>query len=381
MSDPLWTPEKTRAAQTTLGAFLSLDGIASRQALRRLRGACIATRRNHLPSSGRRCGTSRAWSATRARRPISSTATRCRARASFPSARLNFAENLLSTRRRRRRAGLLGRGQGEAAHELATSCASEVARAGASPARGRRGGRRPGRRDHAQHAGEHRRRARHRLDRRGVVVLLARFRRPGRPRPLRPDRAQGADRLRRLLLRRQDHRHLPTSWPRSSPSCRRCARSSSCPISAATTTCAQGLNASLIHKGARAQTWGDAVHARAAEPLRFERLPFAHPLYMLFSSGTTGMPKCIVHSAGGTLLKHLCEQQLHCRHQARRPRVLFHHARLDDVELAGLGLSRPARRCCSTTARRSIPTATSCGTTRRRRRRRCSAPRRNTSTP
>jgi acetoacetyl-CoA synthetase len=74
---------------------------------------------------------------------------------------------------------------------------------------------------------------------------------------------------------------------------------------------AQGLNTSLIHRGARAQTWGEAIGARPATPLRFERFPFAHPLYVLFSSGTTGMPKCIVHSAGGTLLKHLCEQRLH----------------------------------------------------------------------
>ena len=73
----------------------------------------------------------------------------------------------------------------------------------------------------------------------------------------------------------------------------------------------QGLNTSLIHTGRRAETWGDAVHARPAPPLQFERLPFSHPLYVLFSSGTTGMPKCIVHSAGGTLLKHLCEQKLH----------------------------------------------------------------------
>jgi acetoacetyl-CoA synthetase len=46
-------------------------------------------------------------------------------------------------------------------------------------------------------------------------------------------------------------------------------------------------------------------------PLTFERLPFDHPLYILFSSGTTGAPKCIVHGAGGTLLQHLKEHRLH----------------------------------------------------------------------
>ena len=74
----------------------------------------------------------------------------------------------------------------------------------------------------------------------------------------------------------------------------------------------QGLNASLVHTGRRAQTWTDAVSARPAEPLQFTRLAYAHPLYIMFSSGTTGMPKCIVHSAGGTLLKHLSEHRMHC---------------------------------------------------------------------
>jgi acetoacetyl-CoA synthetase len=49
----------------------------------------------------------------------------------------------------------------------------------------------------------------------------------------------------------------------------------------------------------------------APRDIAFRRLPFDHPLYILFSSGTTGPPKCIVHGQGGTLLQHLKEHRLH----------------------------------------------------------------------
>jgi acetoacetyl-CoA synthetase len=49
-----------------------------------------------------------------------------------------------------------------------------------------------------------------------------------------------------------------------------------------------------------------------AKDIRFAQMPFDHPLYIMFSSGTTGVPKCIIHRAGGVLLKQVSEHVLHC---------------------------------------------------------------------
>jgi acetoacetyl-CoA synthetase len=58
--------------------------------------------------------------------------------------------------------------------------------------------------------------------------------------------------------------------------------------------------------------WPDVLAKNPNAKLQFDRQPFNHPLYIMFSSGTTGVPKCIVHGQGGTLLQHLKEHLLQC---------------------------------------------------------------------
>ena len=71
-------------------------------------------------------------------------------------------------------------------------------------------------------------------------------------------------------------------------------------------------NRPLPLKQNRVTTYADFLQQTTPTPeLQFAQLPFDHPLYIVYSSGTTGSPKCIVHGAGGALIQHLKEHRLH----------------------------------------------------------------------
>lgn len=80
--------------------------------------------------------------------------------------------------------------------------------------------------------------------------------------------------------------------------------------------------ASLPDLAPNFQAYDEFVASHPLQPLTFAQLPFDHPLYIMYSSGTTGAPKCIVHGAGGTLLQHLKEHRLHV--DVRRRDKLFY---------------------------------------------------------
>ncbi|WP_259783325.1 acetoacetate--CoA ligase [Aestuariispira ectoiniformans] len=67
-----------------------------------------------------------------------------------------------------------------------------------------------------------------------------------------------------------------------------------------------------VHNILGAETLEDFIEDFEPKDIEFEMMPFNHPVYIMYSSGTTGKPKCIVHGAGGTLLQQKKEHLLHC---------------------------------------------------------------------
>ena len=138
-----------------------------------------------------------------------------------------------------------------------------------------------------------------------LVERRAGVRRAQRDRPLRADRAEGAAGGRRLPPRRARTSTGRPSSRASSRSCRRSSTPSCCPTSLRARTL---LAYRAPHAGGSAGA--ELLALGEGAELRFEQVPFDHPLWVLYSSGTTGLPKAIVQGHGGILLEQL-KKSLH----------------------------------------------------------------------
>ena len=271
--------------------------------LRRLRRALAAGRSTTSRTSGPRSGTSSTSQADGELRPASSAAREMPGAEWFPGTELNYAEHVF---------------RGKDDDEVAILHASELrelerADAGASCAR-RSPPSPPACARSASSAATASsptcRTSPRRSSpssppppRRGLVELLARLRPGQRRRPLRPDRAQGPVRGRRLPLRRQGLRP---------PRRRRRARRRQMPTLERTVVLPYLEPDPDLAAAARRDPPGTSCSPPARAPSsRFERVPFDHPLWVLYSSGTTGLPKAIVQGQGGILLEHLKKLHLH----------------------------------------------------------------------
>ena len=268
-------------------------------------------------------------------------ARRCRAPNGFPGARLNYAEHAL----RHERDGA------DALLYLSEREASEVAVLD----RARRAGAQT--RDRLRALGLRLRRSRGRLSaefargrhcdaghgqhRRHLGELRSGFWCARRGRPVFAAGAEAGVLRRRLLLRRQSLRSPPRTRSIFSalPTLERVIY-------------LRQLEPANDHADARTRSsWEEALAGRRSRARHsvFEQVPFAHPLWILFSSGTTGLPKPIMHCHGGMTLEQYKALQFHMDVHRARAHVLLHHHRLDDVEFPG---QRAAGRCGAGAVRR-----------------------------
>ena len=230
----------------------------------------------------------------------------------FSGARLNFAENLL--RYRDDRPAFIFRGETQ---KKAQMTYAELYAAVARLARSLRGfgaqtgG--PGGGLYAEHDGDGHRHAGGDLRGGRLVLLRHRHRLAGGPRPPGADRTQSPLYREWVLLQGKDLSAplaMRRRWPRGF---RRSRKSSWPPIS----TSRRILRPFPTASGGRISS-----PKRRNPSLEFEQLPFDHPVYIMFSSGTTGKPKCMVQGAGGILINHLKELVLHTDLK-REDRILY----------------------------------------------------------
>ena len=307
----LWQPSAGAASRGRTSPNSRGARRAGAARVARLRVARGAGRPTSARRSGARSGTTAGVVGERGERTLVDPTTMPGARW-FPDARLNFAENLLA----RRAADDAGdalvfprRGQARPPRLARRARRDDVA-----DGRGAEGAwvSRAGDRVAARTSRTCPRRSIAMLGATSLgavlVVVLAGFRRAGCARPLRPDRAARALHRRRLLVQRQAAADPRQGRRDRRPSCRPSSASSSFPYLAATRDRARRISSRI--RGARRV---GCVRRRSARPRRSSTRGCRSTIRSTscYSSGTTGVPKCIVHGAGGTLLQHLKEHLLH----------------------------------------------------------------------